>query len=144
MKLFPFFSWTFLRFLLIGGWNTLFGVGLYTVVYRFYGEHVHYLLLTVPVQFLAITQAFLCYKFLVFRVRQTAWFAEYLRCFLIYGLSALLTTALLWLCVSGLNLSPILGNLAATAIVTLVSFLGHQAFTFRRKLTSKGDLNEHF
>lgn len=144
MKLSPFSSWTFLRFLLIGGWNTLFGVGLYTVVYRFYGEHVHYLLLTVPVQFLAITQAFLCYKFLVFRVRQTAWFAEYLRCFLIYGLSALLTTALLWLCVSGLHLSPILGNLAATAIVTLVSFLGHQAFTFRRKLTSKGDLNEHF
>lgn len=144
MKLSLFFSWTFLRFLLIGGWNTLFGVGLYTVVYRFYGEHVHYLLLTVPVQFLAITQAFLCYKFLVFRVRQTAWFAEYLRCFLIYGLSALLTTALFWLCVSGLNLSPILGNLAATAIVTLVSFLGHQAFTFRRKLTSKGDLNEHF
>ena len=131
----PSIPWTFLRFLLIGGWNTLFGVGLYAVAYRLYGVRVHYLLLTVPVQFLAITQAFLCYKFLVFRVRRSAWFAEYLRCFLVYGLSALLTTALLWLCVAMLHLSPILGNLAATAIVTVISFLGHQAFTFRRKLT---------
>lgn len=126
--------WRFFRFVIVGGWNTLFGVGLYTVAYRLLGSRIHYLALMVPVQFLAISQAFVCYKFIVFRVRRSAWVAEYLRCFLVYGASALLTMALLWGCVEGLQLSPIVGNLLATIVVTLVSFVGHQAITFRQRM----------
>ena len=68
-----------IRYLLAGGWNTVFGVGLYTAVYELWGTSGNYLFWAVLVNILAITNAFLCYKFFVFRTKGN-FLREYLKC----------------------------------------------------------------
>lgn len=58
-----------IRYLLAGGWNTLFGIGVYALLFRLFGEAVNYLVLLIPANIIAVTGAFLTYKYIVFRTR---------------------------------------------------------------------------
>ena len=58
-----------MRYMLIGGWNTLFGIGAYAILYKLLHARVNYLLLLIPANILAITNAYLGYKFVVFRTK---------------------------------------------------------------------------
>ena len=118
-----------LAYLLVGGWNTLFGMALYSLGYWLFGKHVHYLLLAVPVNILAITNAFLCYKLFVFRTKGN-WLREYLRCYVVYGGGTIVSMVLLWLLKEFLGLNPMVANAVATVIVVVCSYFGHKYFSF--------------
>ena len=120
-----------LAYLVVGGWNTVFGLGAYSLAYWLWGEHVHYMILSLAVNVLSISNAFLCYKLFVFKTRGH-WLAEYLRCYVVYGVGALLNMGLLWLQVTWLELNPVLANIFATVLVVVVSYFGHKFFSFRK------------
>ena len=120
-----------IRYLLAGGWNTVFGVGLYTAVYELWGTPGNYLFWAVLVNILAITNAFLCYKFFVFRTKGN-FLREYLKCYLVYGAGALLGLAGLFLLVSIAGMNPVLANILITGITVILSYFGHKYFSFRR------------
>ena len=120
-----------LAYLAAGGWNTLFGLGLYALVYRLWGGKVHYMLLTIPVNIAAITNAFLCYKLFVFRTKGN-WIKEYVKCYLVYGTGTLAGMGLLWLFVSLFKMNPVIANFLSTAVVVTASYFGHKYFSFGR------------
>ena len=120
-----------LAYLATGGWNTLFGLGLYALVYRLWGGKVHYMLLTIPVNIAAITNAFLCYKLFVFRTKGN-WIKEYFKCYLVYGTGTLAGMGLLWLFVSLFKMNPVIANFLSTAVVVTASYFGHKYFSFVR------------
>ena len=117
-------------YLAAGGWNTVFGLGLYWLAYRLFGERVHYMVIAVAVNVLAITNAFLCYKLLVFRTKGN-WLREYVKCWIVYGGGALASMALMWLMVGLSGLNPVLANFIGTVIVVVASYFGHKFFSFR-------------
>ena len=119
----------FLRYLLVGGWNSLFGFSIYALLYSLFGERVHYLFLLIPANILAITNAFLCYKYLVFQTRGHGW-SEYWRCYLVYGGMALTSAALLFLFVETLHLNPVWGNGISMILCTVISYFSHKYFSF--------------
>ena len=121
-----------LAYLAVGGWNTLFGIGLYTLAYRLFKDRVHYLLLAVPVNVAAITNAFFCYKFFVFRTKGH-WLREYLRCYLVYGGGAVVGMVLLGLFAEAFRMDPVYANILATAVVVVASYFGHKYFSFARR-----------
>ena len=121
----------FFRYLIVGVWNTVFGIGLYWLAYGTLGKSVHYMLLAVPVNILAITNAFVCYKLIVFRTRGN-WIKEYVKCFIIYGGGALASMALLWLLVSCFRMNPAIANMVGSVIVVIGSYFGHKYFSFYR------------
>jgi len=118
-------------YLAAGTWNTLFGVGLYSLCYRLWGNHVDYLLLAVPVNIAAVTNAFVCYKLFVFRTKGN-WLKEYFRCYLVYGGGTLAGMGLLWLLTGCFRIQPDLANMLGTVIVITGSFFGHKYFSFRK------------
>ena len=118
-------------YLLVGVWNTLFGIGLYSLAYYCFGKNMHYLLLAVPVNVLAITNAFLCYKLFVFRTKGN-WLREYFRCYVVYGGGSLLGMFLLWLLKEKLCIHPVVANAIATILVIIASYIGHKYFSFRK------------
>jgi len=122
--------WPFLRYLLVGGWNTLFGMGIYALLYRFFGERVHYLVLLVPANILAITNAYLGYKFIVFRTSGNM-MREYLRCYVVYGGMMILSAGLLFVFVEYLKLNPVYANAVCVLVATVVSYFSHKHFSFR-------------
>ena len=121
--------WQPFTYLAVGGWNTAFGLGLFWVVYRLLGSTVNYLVLLAGCNLLAITNAFVCYKFLVFRTRGN-WVREYARFWAVYGVSTLAGIGLVALLVQALGMSPVNANFLATGLVVVVGFAGHRWFSF--------------
>jgi putative flippase GtrA len=76
----------FVRYVLVGLWNTALGNGLYAYfTYRFTKYSVHgYLYSAVLSNAIAITVAFFGYKFIVFQTRGN-YLTEYMRCVTVYG-----------------------------------------------------------
>src|ERR1700753_4421412 len=89
-------AWQVIRYLMVGGFNTCFGFGLFVAFnYLFrklgvYGSEIASLLSNV----VAITAAFLGYKWFVFRTHGN-YLREWLRCLSVYGSSMLFTLVML-------------------------------------------------
>lgn len=118
-----------LRYLAVGGWNTVFGAFVFALLHYLFNTRVHYLILLIPANILAITNAFLCYKYIVFQTRGEGW-QEYFKCYLVYGWIALLNAGLLYLLVTFAKFHPSIANCFCIVTATFVSYFSHKYFSF--------------
>jgi putative flippase GtrA len=79
-----------------------------------------------------ITLSFVNYKLFVFKDRG-GWLAQYLRCYVVYGSSALFSIGGLWVLVEQLTLPVWLAQVLVMGIAMVGSFAGHELFTFKSK-----------
>ncbi|MFA6104532.1 MAG: GtrA family protein [Victivallaceae bacterium] len=119
------------RFLITGVWNTLFGVLVYIVLYEGLKQWVNYLVLAVPANILAITNAYICYKLFVFKTRGNI-VREYLRFYVVYGGAMLMGMALMFGMVSGLGLNPVISQILCVPISLIFSYCSHRNYSFRK------------
>ena len=135
--------WQVMRYLLVGGFNTCFGYALFVAFnYLFrrlgvYGSEIASLLSNV----LAITVAFLGYKWFVFR-SHGHYLREWLRCISVYGSSMVFSLVMLppltLLLRRWFGPTQMASNLAAailTVVTVVASYFGHKHFSFRRSLS---------
>jgi putative flippase GtrA len=135
-----------LRFLVVGGWNTLFAYGMLWVLDSLLHDHLHYTLIITLNWIVGVTQNLFTFKLFVFRTKGS-WLKEYLRSYVVYGAGFLLNLAIVSGIMELLRPSDIpvhLGSatltipklmiaaLPALLIVTVVSYVGHKYFTYRR------------
>ena len=120
-----------LRYLLVGGFNTLVGYGLGVGLYLALSPMLHILVIGVIGSILAITVSFTTYKCIVFRTRGH-WLLEYLRSYVVYGGSAVIGILLLWLLVDGLKRPIWYAQGIAILLTVIFSYVGHTRYTFRR------------
>jgi putative flippase GtrA len=119
-----------LRFLVVGGWNTLFSYGMLWVLDGLLHGQFHYTVILTLNWVIGVTQNLFTFKLLVFRTKGN-WLKEYLRSYVVYAggyvASLAITAAVMeiW--------HPLLGiaALPAIVIVTLISWFGHKYFTYR-------------
>jgi putative flippase GtrA len=152
-----------MRYLLVGLWNTAFGYLTYAVLTWVLSRHVAfgYMYAAVLSNFIAISVAFLGYKWFVFKTHGN-YLREWLRCFVVYGAAALPGLLLLPLVVNALiNIfhvpsggksgaaahfqfsaqylhstfltAPYIGGAILTAGTVIFSFFGHRHFSFRTR-----------
>ena len=88
--------WQMGRYLLVGGFNTVFGYSLFAVLnFGLQGIGSYsYMLASLLSNLIAITVAFLGYKWFVFRTRGN-YLKEWIRCVAVYSTGMLLTLAAL-------------------------------------------------
>ena len=131
-----------MRYLLVGGFNTVFGYGLFAFLnWWFTGLGSYgYLYASILASLISITVAFLGYKWFVFRTRGN-YLIEWIRCVGVYGSSMLIGLAGLSVLVPILRkslhrpeLAPYIAGAIMTAVTVIISFLGHKNISFRRKL----------
>ncbi len=134
-------AFQFARYLLVGGFNSAFGYGLFALFnWLFSGWGAYsYMYAAVISNFLAISAAFLGYKWFVFRTKGN-YLREWIRCFGVYGTSALIGLAGLPILVTILRphlQRPELASYLAAAIMMAVtaasSFVGHKYFSFKTR-----------
>ncbi len=129
----------FLRYLVIGVWNTAFG-------YATFALFTHLLENVVPQSYMAasvlsslinITVSFLGYKWFVFKTKGN-YLREWARCVAVYGSNILFGLAILPLLVYGIrhtthwqHQAPYVAGALLTAVTVLVSFFGHKHFSFK-------------
>ena len=133
------------RYLLIGGWNTLFGYSCYAALVALVGtRHRHgYVLATLLSSLINITVSFLGYKWLVFRTKGN-YLKEWTRAVAVYSGGIALGTLILPLVVETLRRfpgldrgAPYVGGAVITVLGTLYNFLGHKNFSFRSQTDAK-------
>lgn len=128
-------------YLVVGAWNTVFGMAVYCgcvwmcEVFGRFG----YLVAGVLSMVFGVTHSYVTYKLIVFRTRGN-WFSEYVKCWSVYGGASLVNFLLLPVSVEAVRLilsvqferyAPYAGGLMLTGITVLLSFFGHRHFTFK-------------
>jgi putative flippase GtrA len=134
-----------IRFLMVGGFNTLFSFVLYSALVLLFGHLLPHrgkpliadiaFVLSTPV---GITVAFLCYKHFVFRTHGN-YLKEWLRCFAVYSVSfpmglVILPTATHLFQDLALThrTAPFLAGIVNSLVVACYSYFAHKKFSFKR------------
>lgn len=120
-----------LRFLVIGGWNTGSGFLVFALLYYLLSPHVHYMAILAATVVLNVTNAFICYKFIVFRTRGN-YLREYFRFYAVYAVPIGLGFVLLPFTIEVLKLNAYLAQALVTFLLAGVSYLGHKHISFRK------------
>ncbi|WP_162537186.1 GtrA family protein [Granulicella sp. WH15] len=134
-----------IRFLMVGGFNTLFSLLLYSGFVILYshllphrGKPLIADLSSICAKPIAITVAFLCYKHFVFRTKGN-YLKELLRCFAVYGVSTpaelvILPVATHLFLAPALThpYAPFLAGIVNAGIIATYSYFAHKKFSFKR------------
>lgn len=128
-----------LRYLIVGGWNTAFGYGVFSGLnYVLTGVIPYpYMVANVLANMISISVAYFGYKFFVFKTKGN-YLREYLRTYLVYGASCLASLGLLPIFVVLVRLAypnPVLAPYIAQAVIlpviVVMSYFGHKKYSFR-------------
>jgi putative flippase GtrA len=134
-----------IRFLLVGGSNTLISLGLYSASVILFGHLLPHRgkpliadIASITSKPLAITVAFLCYKHFVFRTKGN-YLREWLKCFAVYGVSTPAELILLPLATKAFLLvalthayAPFLAGIVNSVVIACYSYFAHKKFSFKR------------
>ena len=119
-----------LLYLVVGGWNTLFGYLVFSLLYYLIGARVGEivtLLLTYPI---STVNAYLGYKFLVFRTRGN-YVREFIKFSSVYVGALVANVVLLPILTRVVGLSAYVAQAIFTVAIVVASYVGHKYFTFR-------------
>ncbi|MFS0852499.1 GtrA family protein [Microbacterium sp. 179-I 3D4 NHS] len=122
------------RFLAVGGVNTVLGYAIYAVLAQWVFAHVPlgYLLALIISYAIAICVAFVLYRRFVFVVKGNV-LVDFVRFVGVYAVSILANAAALPVLVELLHLHPLVAQAIVLVVTTLISFVGHKHFSFRRR-----------
>ena len=121
-----------INYIIAGAWNTIFGYFFFATLYFLFSKKVHYMILVVISNIVGITNAYISYKFFVFKTKGN-YLREYFRFYVVYGFSMIIGLILLPLIVELLHISPLVAQLFIVVITVIISYLGHRNFSFKVK-----------
>ncbi len=124
--------WTLIRYLIAGGYNTVFGFAVFTGLFILLESDLHYLGIAIITQIISITNSYIVYRVFVFKSRGKI-INEYFRIYIVYGISFILGIALLTLLVEFAGLHPVLAQFFVIIITVIVSYIGNRRFTFNQR-----------
>jgi putative flippase GtrA len=135
----------FFGYILVGSFNTVFGYGVFALLnwsFRGLGSFA-YMYAWFLANGIAITSAFLAYKWFVFKTRGN-YLIEWVRCFGVYGTGMLfgavalpVTVTLLRRMLQRPERAPYIAVALLTLVTVFLSFFGHKHFSFRMKRSAE-------
>jgi putative flippase GtrA len=132
-----------IRFLMVGGFNTVFSLALYNgfvfIIHRMLPNRGLPLIVdiaSITSKPIAITIAFLCYKHFVFRTKGN-YLKEWLKCFAVYGISTpaeliILPLATTFFVHFTIPHPTFLAGLVNSVVIACYSYFAHKKFSFKR------------
>jgi len=121
------------RFVLIGGINTVVGYALYATLYLSAGRFIGYLGALYISYVIAIGIAFVLHRRFTFRVSGTGnVFIDLVRFAAVYVVSLIVNTLLLPVLIELGHVQPLVAQASIVIVTTLISYFGHKLFSFRR------------
>jgi putative flippase GtrA len=116
-------------YLVAGAWNTVFGFGVWAGLQVLLGDRVHYLVVVVIAWPIAVLNAYLCYRYLVFRSRGPI-LRELPRFSLVYVVTLVATLAVLPVALNVLPFNIYVVQGLLTTVVIICSYLSHRYYSF--------------
>ncbi len=120
------------RFILFGGYNTLFGYALFALAYLLLKNVLHYAAIATLCHFISVSHAYIIQRKFVFR-STAPWPSELLRFHMTYLAILPVSLLILWVLHEFLTIPVLVAQGITMAIVVVLSYLGSNHFTFRQK-----------
>ncbi|HEX5329496.1 GtrA family protein [Sulfuricurvum sp.] len=121
-----------IRYLIVGGWNTLFGYGVFAALYFWFGNSMNYLWILSISFVISVANSYLGYKIFVFKTKGNI-ISESLRVYFVYGVSFVFNLITLPIFKEWLHLNVYLAQALITIITIAGSFILHKKFSFGLK-----------
>ncbi len=119
-----------IQYLAVGAWNTAFGYLNFVLLYYLLGDTVPVALVLVISYALSIANAYVCYRYIVFRSRGIVW-KEIPRFSGVYLVALGANLIVLPVALRTLPLNAYVIQALFTACVVLLSYVGHKYVSFR-------------
>ena len=119
-----------LLYLVVGAWNTVFGYGVWAVMQYLLGDTLNYLVIVVLSWPIAVLNAYVGYRYIVFRSRGPV-LKELPRFSVVYLAALLANLVLLPVALRLLPFSIYLVEALFMGAVVVASYLGHKYYSFR-------------
>jgi len=132
-----------LLYLVVGGWNTVFGYGVWALMQFLLGGYLHYLVVVVLSWPIAVLNAYLGYRYVVFR-SQSSVLSELPRFSLVYLATLIVNLALLPIALKALPFNIYGIQALFTAVVVVCSYISHKYYSFRGSRYRDGHGRGHY
>lgn len=119
-----------LRYLGVGLWNTGFAYIAFGLLYLVLHGKVYYLLVSTIAHFIAVTNAFICQRWLVFHSR-APWWPAFLRFNLVQLLALVWALGGLLVLVEWLHLDPLASQLTVMSVALVVGYIMNRDYSFK-------------
>jgi putative flippase GtrA len=117
-------------YLVVGGWNTVFGYLVWALFEYLLHDYIFYLFILVLAWFPAVLNAYVCYRYFVFRSKGSVW-RELPRFSLVYVGTLCLSLIGLPILLRLLPFSIYVTQALFTAAMVIASYLSHKYFSFK-------------
>ena len=117
-------------YLAVGGWNTLFGYAVWALLQFLLGGFLHYLVIVLLAWPIAVLNAYLCYRQIVFRSRGSV-LREFPRFSLVYLVTLIVNLAVLPFALGALPFNIYVVQALFATVVIVCSYLAHKYYSFR-------------
>ncbi|HEY8914004.1 GtrA family protein [Lacisediminihabitans sp.] len=126
------------RFVIVGGFNTVVGYGIFVLVQLTIGKHTSYLLSLYIATIVGTIVAFLSHRRFTFRIsgRHNV-FIDFFRFAGVNVVALVINTIALPLLVEFGGLNPLVAQALIVIVTTVVSYVGHKFFSFRRRKSGR-------
>ena len=121
------------RYLIIGLINTIFGYFIGILNYILFYKLIGIFFLSLLNNIVSITFSFLTYKYFVFKTKNKFFLSEYLKSYIVYGISFIIGTFFLWLTLEVLKLDIFIAQFITISLTVIFSYIGNNYFTFKEK-----------
>jgi putative flippase GtrA len=119
------------RFLVVGGFNTVFGFFNFVWIQALFGHKISYMGSFLMSYVLTFTVAFVLHRKVVFKVSGHVW-KDLIRFQSVYLIPLTINLVVLPLLVTGVKVNVYVAQALAVTFNTLVSYVGHKYVSFRR------------
>ena len=126
-----------LLYLVVGAWNTFFGYSVWALMQYLLGDHLNYLVIVALSWPIAVLNAYLGYRFIVFRSRGSV-LRELPRFSLVYFVTLIVNLALLPIALNVLPFNIYGVQALLMMIVIICSYLSHKYFSFGAERRTDG------
>lgn len=128
------------RFVIVGGINTVIGYGLFALLYSLVGDEIGYLGSLYISYGFATLVAFVLHRRFTYKVAGTgSAFVDFLRFQSVYVVLLLFNTVALPILVEIVGLHPLVAQAIVITITTVMSYAGHKWFSFHRHQSAPTD-----
>ncbi len=128
-----------IRFIIVGIWNTIFGYGVYLILYEysltfFVKRYISYMVAIILSNIIAIINAYIFHKYITFKSKVTGMikiikeFARFVTTYLSGIIFGLVSLPIL---VEVFGLNPPIAGALITLLCAIISYLGHSRFSFK-------------
>ncbi|MDR2008019.1 MAG: GtrA family protein [Alphaproteobacteria bacterium] len=126
----------FIRFILVGGYNTVFGYAVFALFYYLWGDYLHYAMVLLLSYIIGILNNFVLFKIFVFRTAGN-WLKEAINTYISYAFLYPINYLLLFITINFYGLSAYVGQAIAAIIMPIITYFVLKLFAFKKRDESK-------